>query len=227
MDREGATALFVAAQEGHAETCRELCRVGANPDLPRKGGISPLFVATAANHIGVVKTLVFCKADCNQASQERGLTPLHVACQLGHIEIIRALLAHASPHALTTESLSPLFFAAAHNNVQAVAALLAGRANPNGATTEADSPMQGACANGFTQVVSALIDAKASLEPRSEVQTAGPNVRGPFTLCVLHQVECAPLYMACQNGHTELVAELLRRHTESSGHLLDLDQVTV
>jgi ankyrin len=42
---DGATALFLAAQEGHSALALLLIDAGAQIDLPDEDGISPLYIA--------------------------------------------------------------------------------------------------------------------------------------------------------------------------------------
>ena len=44
MKNKGASALYVAAQNGHDEICRKLLAVGADVDMSRDDGCSPLYV---------------------------------------------------------------------------------------------------------------------------------------------------------------------------------------
>ena len=54
----GATALFLAANHGHADTVRALAALGANLSLRCEGGHTPASAATAKGHSAVVLALV-------------------------------------------------------------------------------------------------------------------------------------------------------------------------
>ena len=50
---DGATPLFIAAQEGHVEVVRFLVESGANKDQGMADGATPLFKAAEEGHLEV------------------------------------------------------------------------------------------------------------------------------------------------------------------------------
>lgn len=103
----GATALHLAAGNGHAETCAALLRAGISRDARTKVERTALHVAARAGHVDVAELLVRGGA----APDSRDLllmTPLHWAAERGHVALVRLLMiAGADPHARSKFLLTP------------------------------------------------------------------------------------------------------------------------
>jgi ankyrin repeat protein len=87
----GVTALFVAAQNGHAQVVRTLLEAGAEADHAADEGFTALFAAALKGHVEVVRALLEAGAEVDHAA-DAGCTALFVAAQNGNAEIVRALL---------------------------------------------------------------------------------------------------------------------------------------
>ena len=87
---DGATPLYIAAQEGHLEVVRCLVGQGANVDQDNKDGSTPLYIAAHHGHLAVVQLLVENGANVNHANNN-GITPLYIATQKGHREVVQYL----------------------------------------------------------------------------------------------------------------------------------------
>jgi ankyrin repeat protein len=72
----GSTALFSAAEMGHANTSKILVEAGAVVNARRRGGATPLYVACSNGWAHVVELLCVSGADVNLACVD-GHTPLH------------------------------------------------------------------------------------------------------------------------------------------------------
>jgi hypothetical protein len=84
-DDEGRTALFIAAREGHAETCAALIDDhGADVDASRFNGATPLHVAAHWGHQRVCKVLVERKAHINAELFTNGDRPVGMALRQKH-----------------------------------------------------------------------------------------------------------------------------------------------
>ena len=91
----GATALMLAAQDGHLEIVRCLvCICGAIVDAADYDGTTPLIQAAWNGHLQVVRFLVSDGGAMVDAKDSGGSTALIVASQDGHLDIVRFLVGH-------------------------------------------------------------------------------------------------------------------------------------
>jgi predicted LPLAT superfamily acyltransferase len=89
----GATAVFIAAQNGHLDVVRALIEAGADVNAARTdNGCTPVFNAAENGHLEVVRVLVEAGADVNSARTTDGVTPVFMAAQNGHLEVVRVLV---------------------------------------------------------------------------------------------------------------------------------------
>ncbi|NIP57087.1 MAG: hypothetical protein GWM92_03065 [Gemmatimonadetes bacterium] len=90
-NRNGASALWLAAQAGRTGSARRLVEHGASVDLADHDAWTPLIIAAANGHSPVVQLLVDSGADVDFRSTD-GETALMAAAERGSIEAVRALL---------------------------------------------------------------------------------------------------------------------------------------
>ena len=130
---DGASALYLASQDGHIEAVDALIRGGADPNLATTDtGDSPLQMAMQQQHTQVVRALLDAHADPSHNSKVGG-TALHIAAQFGDIRSIQALLAaNANINATRTDKSggSVLMSAAQHGHAEVVEQLLSAEADP-------------------------------------------------------------------------------------------------
>jgi ankyrin repeat protein len=110
----GATPLFVAAQNGHETVVRLLAtECQADVNQARDNGATPLLIAARKGYKTIVRVLATeCQADVNQADDD-GVTPLLIACAAGTRTIAKLLLkANADPRACRRDGDTPLKVAA-------------------------------------------------------------------------------------------------------------------
>ena len=88
----GATPLYAASENGHAEVVKLLLAAGVDKDKAMHGGTTPLDIASFNGHAEVVKLLLAAGADKDKARQD-GTTPLWAASFNGHAEVVKLLLA--------------------------------------------------------------------------------------------------------------------------------------
>jgi len=128
-NREGATALAIAARAGRAEIVK-LLLAGAAPserrqlDMPDIGGSTPLMLAIHAGRAGVAGTLLEAGADVDAANAQ-GQTPLSDAAYAAD-EATGALLLSRGAKADTVDrsGKAPICYAAARGAARLVALML-------------------------------------------------------------------------------------------------------
>ena len=83
----GASALYLAAQGGHVETCAALLERNCHVDARlREMQISPLFVASERGSLPTVQ-LLLAHGAATEARNWNGVTPLHMAAMRGHLQV--------------------------------------------------------------------------------------------------------------------------------------------
>uniref|UniRef100_A0A182PTP6 ANK_REP_REGION domain-containing protein n=1 Tax=Anopheles epiroticus TaxID=199890 RepID=A0A182PTP6_9DIPT len=87
----GFSALHLAAQNGHNQSCREILLAGADPDVQNNYGDTPLHTACRYGHAGAIRILLSAKCDFERINLN-GDTPLHIACAMGRRKLTRILL---------------------------------------------------------------------------------------------------------------------------------------
>ncbi|MFD1257577.1 ankyrin repeat domain-containing protein [Mucilaginibacter terrae] len=90
---DGFTPLALACYFGQYEAARYLLFKGADVNQPLNGnsGIRPIHLASAQNHIDVVRMLIEHNVQIN-IQHHTGITPLHYAAKQGNTEMLIALL---------------------------------------------------------------------------------------------------------------------------------------
>ena len=68
-NNQGATPLYIAAENGHLDVVRHLVEVGADKDQASNQRATPLFIAALNGHLDVVRHLVEVGADKDQAAR--------------------------------------------------------------------------------------------------------------------------------------------------------------
>ena len=86
------SAVWLAAQAGHASTVAWLLQQGADGGAPGADGRTPLHVACAAGHHETVRNLLADKGVSLSARAEGGRTPAHCAAEVGQLECLRLVL---------------------------------------------------------------------------------------------------------------------------------------
>lgn len=122
---DGSTALFMAADNGHADLVKMLIRSGANVDAKRTDvGATALIVAIQGGHGEVVEELLVAGADVNAAMTD-GSSPVFMAAQQGHDKLLRLLIAKgADVNAAKTPSGATALMVAVQNDDASIVKLL-------------------------------------------------------------------------------------------------------
>lgn len=93
--KDGATPLYLAAENGQLDSVNTLIANGANVNAVINFGATALHVAADSGYLEVVNTLIAHGANVNAAC-ESGETPLFLAARNGHLETVNILLAHGA-----------------------------------------------------------------------------------------------------------------------------------
>ena len=158
--RYQATALMLAAQNGHIDVVRALVtRENVALDSTIADGLSALSLATAGNHPDVVKGLLEAGAAVNLACGPLRQTALGDAAYGGYVEVVKTLL--ASPQvaidATNVYGQSPLHVAARFGKADVAACLLEAGASMTILTADGDTPLQLAIKAKHAAVVEVLL----------------------------------------------------------------------
>jgi ankyrin repeat protein len=94
-DRDGLTALAMAAQLGSDKCLFALCKNLANPHVADVMGNTPLHWACTMNHAKVLSVLLYHGANPN-APSNNGVTPLMLGVAKGNKEVIQKLLEYGA-----------------------------------------------------------------------------------------------------------------------------------
>ncbi|MFM7603076.1 MAG: ankyrin repeat domain-containing protein [Pseudanabaena sp.] len=178
------TILLKAVRTGNLAATQKALSCKADPNAQEQNGETALMIASANNHVKIVKLLLSHGANVNGGSWIVGY-PLMEASREGHLEIAKLLLEKgADVNIMSDEGFTALDAAIVKNQIEVVQFLLNKGANPNryvaGATPLYDAGY------GYTKVVSLLIKHGADVNAKSFGSTT-------------------PLAIAIQNNHLDVV----------------------
>uniref|UniRef100_A0A9L0T9M4 Ankyrin repeat domain 29 n=2 Tax=Equus TaxID=9789 RepID=A0A9L0T9M4_HORSE len=216
-DSHGTTLLMVASYAGHIDCVKELVLQGADINLQRESGTTALFFAAQQGHNDVVRFLFEFGASTEFRTKDGG-TALLAASQYGHMRVVETLLKHgANIHDQLYDGATALFLAAQGGYLDVIRLLLSSGAKVN-------QPRQGLYL--FKPKLSHVMTWK----PRSQgvnnsavvamthtgVRTTwakwmASSGRGRTPPGVKERDGTAPLWIASQMGHSEVVRVMLLR----------------
>ncbi|KAL5289137.1 ANKRD6 family protein [Megaselia abdita] len=87
----GFSALHLAAQNGHNQSCREILLAGGDPDVQNNYGDTPLHTSCRYGHAGAARIILSANCDSNKTNLN-GDTALHIACAMGRRKLTRILI---------------------------------------------------------------------------------------------------------------------------------------
>ncbi|KAF8374285.1 fem-1, partial [Pristionchus pacificus] len=173
--RDGSTdkiALVIACRNGHLDAAKLLFALGADPricgtvsfDGETIQGAPPLWAASAAGHMELVRFLVEeAGVDINQTTQTSS-SPLRGACYDGHLEIVRYLVEKGADMELANRhGHTPLMIGAFRKKSQVVEYLLSKGASPLKSSYKGNTALHDAAESDCIVVCKLLIEAGASL----------------------------------------------------------------
>lgn len=86
----GFSALHLAAQNGHNQSCREILLAGGDPDVQNNYGDTPLQTACRYGHAGATRILLSGNCDVERVNLN-GDSALHISCAMGRRKLTRIL----------------------------------------------------------------------------------------------------------------------------------------
>lgn len=193
------TPLIIAARNGNLDVVEILLRYDAN--IEARGtvkiddevfeGFTPLWGATTAGHIDVLKLLIKKKAEVD-GKLLTDSTPLRCAAYDGRLDIVSCLVENgANVNACKNDKTSPLFPACSNGHINVVEFLIKHGANVNVQDRNGNTALHDAAKQGHNEIAHKLLSHKAL-----QLQ----NVHG-----------LTPLLLASNNCKIELVEYFIKR----------------
>lgn len=143
---------------------RALVRLGADPNLRNKSGMTALAYAAFYGDLEKVRALIELGADVN-VQDKRGSTPLMLTCQGGHAHVAQALLkAGEDPNAEGPRGWTALMYAAYLNRLETVRVLIPAT-NVNYSNQDGVSALTLARWACHAEIARALVRAGATTSP--------------------------------------------------------------
>ena len=91
----GAALLHLCVVESQLPFLKDLIDAGADVNVQRKDGVTPLWLAVCCEELACVQCLIAAGANVNLSNQ-LGVTPLHLAVKQQHLPLFKILLAAAA-----------------------------------------------------------------------------------------------------------------------------------
>jgi len=160
---DGTSALHWAAHSGNNAATVRLVEAGAAVNATTRYGVAPLTLAAITGNTAVMRTLLKAGADSNKTSGD-GETPLMTATRSGVVEAIRALMDHGAQVDAVEgwRGQTALMWAAAQDQAQAAATLIAGGSSLHATSTSGFTPLLFAAREGSLTALQALLKAGAN-----------------------------------------------------------------
>ncbi|OQV24757.1 Ankyrin repeat domain-containing protein 17 [Hypsibius exemplaris] len=162
-------------------------------DMGTKLGISPLMLASMNGHTTIVKLLIESNADVNQCIETNRNTALTLACFQGRTECVRVLVEKGANLEWRSKNGLNALMEAANGGFHEIGKILVdagAEVDCAPVPSTKDTPLTIAAEKGHAKFCQLLIDNGAQVNLR--------NKKG-----------CSPLWLACQNGHFDVVQALV------------------
>ncbi|MEI6705814.1 MAG: ankyrin repeat domain-containing protein [Methylococcales bacterium] len=239
MDRILGRQLLQAIDENDSNTIRNLIALGANPNVRDKySGLTALIMAAGYGHAEIVSLLLEAGADVFAVDSRAGGSALHKAIQGGNIEVVKMLLDAGAfvDWAACTTGHTPLMDALWFKEPDIVQLLLNRGAGLNLAThygftlrqhfeyelnvnvrgkdllLKADEMLKARDTSDQQKIVAQQLMKAVTeddLETVKKLIVAGVDVDERYPFVNGFNDDHTPLLVACRDGHTAIVAELL------------------
>eukprot|EP01083_Nonionella_stella_P140836 432752_1 len=186
-----------------AKKKRTESRKGANPNLAKHDGCTPLWIAASRGNSQCMEPLINYGADLNKPDRSQGATPLFVACQNGKKASVDLLLAANADvnRPRSGDGTTPLMMAAHNGHAGIVDVLLKSGADPMQANTTGLNALGCAAMQGHAEIVKLAYQHLLNVKNPQEIVdfvNAGDGVNG-----------WTPLHLACMGGHETVIKYLI------------------
>ena len=233
-DRDGNTALWMAAYMGYEEAVKLLLMYDANVDRPNRQGVTPLCIACRNGHMSILRELIRKNANINHQLVD-GRTPLMIALLSNQPDLAEFLLNSSQLDASLgiVDGVTPLHVAVEKRYTQCVEKIIMrDNVNVNVITASGVTPLMKAAQQGFTKILNLLRD-----YPKIEINKQNRDSVNALLIATSHQhlegVESllyhsginpnvittkgnTPLHIATAQGNLKIVIELLSHPMTSS-----------
>ncbi|XP_061387243.1 protein fem-1 homolog CG6966 [Musca vetustissima] len=169
----GATPLVISCRNGHSEIVEYLL-TWCQADVEQVGSVSfdgepiedapPLWCASAAGHLGIVKLLVRHGANVNSTTRTNS-TPLRAACFDGHFEIVKYLIQHGADFEVANRhGHTCLMIACYKGHFKIAQYLLSLNANVNRCSVKGNTALHDCAESGSLEILQLLLKHGATME---------------------------------------------------------------
>lgn len=198
-DMTAGEMLMTAEGHGDLQAMESLLSAGFDPNLPLRGGETPISFAIQLGNPGVLKLLLAWHADPNApiSSAQFSETPLQYAAETGNVRMASILIAGgAQVNAKVLKGRTALHVAGAGAHLDMIRLLIEKGADVNARDAEGASPLDDAVWRGSLETVAILLAHGARL---NEADT---------------QTGATPVNEAAYRDNTPLVRYLLQFHPD-------------
>lgn len=216
----GATPLFIASQNDRLGIATKLIDLRADVNSSTTGGATPMYIAAQKDNKDVAELLFERGAEVNKQAQD-GATPMLIAAQNGNLSTLKFLLSLevAQKDLCMHSGATPVFVSAQNNHLEVVKALVQHGSNVTLCLRSGVSPVYIAAQNGNLEVLKCLLqEAYAEYGSIQEDAASFDDLEKPMRDLLDKPAvgEATPLFIACQNGHRDVVKLLLEMKAKYS-----------
>jgi ankyrin repeat protein len=227
----GVPALYLAAENRHAQVLDELLKAGADADTMSEGtpfitGEAPLHLAARRGDLDLARALLAGGATPHMKQQSRDAVPgkfaLQLAAKAGHLDMVKLLLQHGLAGKQWKNAASAALVDAAEHGRSAMTSVLIEHGADVNKPLHTWTPLMMACFGGFAPVARILLDAGADIH--------AINKKGMTAMyTVVHGAHMAPENnrdVDSPRDHKEVVELLLERGAKADeGHFHDKNPI--